>query len=500
MMRKRVLLAGLFHETHTFLAGETTLADFAIRRGPELLAAAGDGSPLAGALEVGSEFNWLWTPTIDLRASPSAIVADEVLELFWSAVESAIQNQPDEQPFDGVYLVLHGAMVSCSHPDVEGEILSRLRMQLGGDIPICGVLDLHGNITRKMADLSQGLVAYRQNPHADACDAARRGARLLERLMNGDERAVTLWEHPPIVWPPTGTGTAFQPMLGLEQIARQLEADRPDLLAVNVFAGFSFADIAETGVSFTATTVGDPTQAAADLRRLSAYAWQHRHEGNVLAEPIDDVLRRIAIQKQGPIVLAEPSDNIGGGAPGDGTALLRKLLEHRITNAAVAINDPIAVQTLAGHRPGDKLTLTFGGRENQLAGPPLTRAVELISHGAGLFQLEDPHSHLASMCGNQFDMGPCAVVKTDGVAILLTTHKTAPFDLGQWRSQGIIPEKLFVIGVKAAVAHRKVYDPIAVAHYTVETPGPCSSDLKTLPYVNLQRPIFPLDPISQPGE
>jgi microcystin degradation protein MlrC len=76
---------------------------------------------------------------------------------------------------------------------------------------------------------------------------------------------------------------------------------------------------------------------------------------------------------------------------------------------------------------------------------------------------------------------------------LLTTHKTPPFDLGQLRSQGIIPEELFAIGVKAAVAHRRAYDPITKASYTVGTPGPCSSDLKQFSFKLVKRPIFPLD-------
>ena len=90
-------------------------------------------------------------------------------------------------------------------------------------------------------------------------------------------------------------------------------------------------------------------------------------------------------------------------------------------------------------------------------------------------------------------MGPCAVVRHKGVSILLTSRKTPPWDLGQWRSQGIEPEELSVIGVKAAVAHRRVYDPIAGEHYTVETPGPCSSNLKQFPFRNVKRPVFPLD-------
>jgi microcystin degradation protein MlrC len=92
-------------------------------------------------------------------------------------------------------------------------------------------------------------------------------------------------------------------------------------------------------------------------------------------------------------------------------------------------------------------------------------------------------------------MGPCAVVKHGGLRILLTSQRTPPFDLGQLRSQGIEPEKTRIIVVKAAVAHRRAYDPIAVASYTVATPGAWSSDLRRFPFKKIRRPIFPLDEI-----
>ena len=153
----------------------------------------------------------------------------------------------------------------------------------------------------------------------------------------------------------------------------------------------------------------------------------------------------------------------------------------------------LPVSRLADARPGETRTLAIGGRNREFGNGPFEAQFEFVSRSDGRFTLEDPHSHLASMCGSKFDMGPCAVVKHRGVTILLTSHKTPPFDLAQWRSQGIEPEKLAVIAVKAAVAHRRVYDPIAGAHYTVETPGPCSSNLAAFPFRHVHRPIYPLD-------
>ena len=98
------------------------------------------------------------------------------------------------------------------------------------------------------------------------------------------------------------------------------------------------------------------------------------------------------------------------------------------------------------------------------------------------------------MVGARFEMGPCAVVRSAGVTLLLTTRKTPPFDLGQFRSQGLEPRDFAVIGVKAAVAHRRAYDPIARGSYFVETRGPCSGNLRTFAWRRLRRPVWPLDP------
>jgi microcystin degradation protein MlrC len=177
MSRPRVLFAGLFHETHTFLDGTTGLADFQILRDEELLHHAGDSSPLGGALESAKSFGWEVLPTVDFRASPSAIVEDEVIESFWQELADRIPAQ-----VDAVYFVLHGAMVSQSLPDVEGEILARLRARVG-PVPIFGVFDLHANFTKRMADCANCLVAFRENPHTDGRAAAVRAAELLQRSL-----------------------------------------------------------------------------------------------------------------------------------------------------------------------------------------------------------------------------------------------------------------------------------------------------------------------------
>ncbi len=243
MNQRRVLFAGLFHETHTFVEGTTGLRDFQFLHGQEILRCAGDSSPMGGALESAKKFGWDILPMIDFRASPSAIVEDQVVETFWREFVATARLY-FLKGIDGIYLVLHGAMVSQSFNDVEGEILERIRKLPGAEnIPIFGVFDLHANFTERMAKNVSCLVAYRENPHSDARQAAQIAAELLQRSFETGKVPKTFWLHPPLMWPPTGTGTASEPMLSLEKLARKIESESSEIFCANVIAGFSFADI-----------------------------------------------------------------------------------------------------------------------------------------------------------------------------------------------------------------------------------------------------------------
>lgn len=492
-MTRRVLVGGLYHETNTFLSGLTTLAAFSVRKGRDMLACAGDGSPLGAALCAARELEWDVVAAADYRAMPGPTVSDAVVEGFRADLERAATEEP-AGGLHGIFLVLHGAMVSESVEDVEGRVLERVRHLPGAEsVPICGTLDLHANVSSRLAQHSDALLAYRENPHTDARDTAVRAARILHRLMAEGRRAATVWVPVPVMWPPTGTATEADPLASLEAAARDIEARRPEIMAVNVLSGFAFADCSRAGVSFTAVTQGDPDAARAELLALREWTLANRDLGYPHEEALEDVMRGLPRDPDGPVLLVEPSDNIGAGAPGDGTTVLRALVEHDVDRAAVVINDPVAVDELGRLRPGAQRRTSIGGKTSPLTDGPIELAVELVSLSDGRFTLEDEQSHLASMCGREIDMGPCAVVRHRGVLMLLTSRPTPPFDLGQLRSQGIDPERLAVIGVKAAVAHRRAYDPIAGASHTVSTPGPCASDLRALPYRRVRRPICPLD-------
>ncbi len=502
----RIFIAGLFHETHTFLDGTTKWADFQIVHGKELLTLKGDSSPMGGVLEVAELLGWQVFPALSAAAYPSAIVQDDVFERYWTEFSAALAKCLESGPLDGIFLVLHGAMTCESIDDVEGVLLERLSLQLQATqqpssktIPIFGVYDLHANFTPKMAQFSHCLVSYRENPHADARESAVRAVRLLDRCLRTAEIPRTLLAQPPIVWPPTGTGTSSDPMKTLLQMARQLQADHPDFWEVNVTAGFAFADTFDTGVSFGIVTTGADDEARSVLKVLCDRALQLAPLGNVVERPVADVLAELPRNEPGLTVVVEPSDNIGGGAPGDCTGLLRAFIKQGFRNTAVCICDPDSVRRLQGRSPGTQVELSIGGRGSRLDPGPVDLTVTFVRTCDGRFELRDRQSHLASMVGDRFDMGDCAIVAYEGITILLTSVKTPPMDLGQWLHVGIDPALFSFVGVKAAVAHRRAWDPISKGNVWVSTPGPCSSDLNQLPYEKLRRPIFPLDVIDSQG-
>jgi len=489
----RILFAGLFHETHSFVDETTGVEAFRRRDGAGIMARRGDLSQVDGFLGVAEREGWTVVPTLDWGATPSGTVEQAVFDAFWAELEPLARAALAEG-LDGIYLGLHGAMVTTGMEDPEGALLARIRALPGAAaLPLFGVHDQHATLTPEMCAHANGLVSYRNTPHTDAHEAAERAATLLARALKTGLVPQMVWRGTPIVVPPTGTGTADSPMRDLCALARRIEAEDPEILVINVIGGYSFGDSNHAGISFSAITQGEPARAEAALGKLGDLAWELRHKGIPPQGDADAVLARGLPNRPGPVLLVEPADNIGGGAPGDCTDILRAMLKHDVQGGGVILNDPEAVRALGAVAVGGRITLPLSGKGSRLDLGPVVLEVEKLSASDGAFTLEDRHSHMAGSQGLYISMGPCAVVRHRGITILLTSHKTAPFDLGQWRSQGINPEELRVIGVKAAVAHRQAYDKIMSETHTVTTRGPCSSDSRTFPYTRLRRPVFPLD-------
>ena len=445
--------------------------------------------PLSEVVEVLDETGWEILPVLNMQAVSGATIADSVVDLFWAEFRD-VADREEVNGIDGVFLVLHGAMVSESLLDVEGEILRRIRgVQHLSSAPICRVMDPHANFTEAMARQSDGLIAYQESP-ADTKEAASLACTILEGLMQTEDRVATVWDHPPIMWPLSCTAPDSAPLRVLEERARELEDELADILAVNVLAGFPYADVPEAGVNFSAVTAGDLDLSRSALRELNVIASSLREAGTPSLIPLEQAMARLEDEKEGPVLLVEPSDNIEAGAAGDATHVLRALVEHNVPESGVIINDPQTVASLADVNTGDVRKVEIGGKSGEIGSEPLPLEVEVVSLSDGRFAPED-QSVLSVQ--REVDMGDCAVVRHGGITVLLTSRRTPPIHLGQWRSQGVDPEELFVIGVKAITEHRRAYLPIARTSYLLDLPGPGDENLSRLPFKNVARPIYPLD-------
>ncbi|MGY9033261.1 MAG: M81 family metallopeptidase [Rhodobacterales bacterium] len=493
MSGKRVLLAGLFHETHSFLHQKTGLDAFAVgglNIGQEVITKnAGNGSPTDGFLDYAGSQDWEIVPAIQMAANPSGMVTQDVIDIFYKHFFEAFDRESAH--VDGIFLVLHGAMVSENCDDVEGAFLRAIHQRLdakGINIPVAAVIDLHANVSEDMTNYSTCLYSYRMNPHSDARESALQTGVLFGQLMDG--RAAT--QHhlaTRYVIPPTGLATSADPMKSVQAKARAIEAADRDILCINVMGGYSYADIADCGFSINCCTSGNPDKALGYLTSLLKVFEANMANAYPTEAALHTVLDRIDTEPRGdgPVLLVEPADNIGGGTPGDGTGLLAPLLETGRKNIVAILNDAEAASMCHAISKGDTVTLLIGAKTDKHHGSPIEFSGRIRHLSDGKFELENKQSHLASMMGTHIDMGLCAVLENEQATILLTSRKTPPMDLGQLHSQGISPEDAALVVVKAAVSHKDAYDPIAAASYNVESVGLCTSNLTTLPYKILTR-------------
>jgi microcystin degradation protein MlrC len=495
-MKKNIFLSGIYHETHTFLEQKTYLNDFTIYKDQEILDKnLGNGSPTDGFIEFASEKNWNIIPGIQMAAIPSGTVDEEAENFFdikfFEKLEQCFQN------IDAIFLILHGAMVSKNHDDFEGDLLEKINHFLKHKniiIPVVAVLDLHANVSDKMIENSTCVYAYRKNPHSDSRDTAIKAASILNDLFE-DPNVNQINYQTKYILPPTGVGTANDPMKSVLYEAKKIEQNDSDIICINVMAGYSYADIADCGFSLNCCTKGDIKIAKNYLASLANiletkidFAYPKE---NTLEEALEKI-KSLPVSSK-PILLIEPADNIGGGTPGDATDLLSRLLQSEHEGIIAMINDPDAVKECHQNHIGDEIELKIGAKFDDFHGTPILLKAKIEKLSDGKFILKNKQSHLASMMGMNINMGLSAVLKNEQLTLLLTSIKTPPMDLGQLISQDIDPEDAKFIVIKAAVSHKDAYDPISSHSFYIDSQGLCTSNLKRLPFKKIGDKIIALD-------
>jgi microcystin degradation protein MlrC len=473
-------IAGLLHESNTFLPTPTVYEDFAstsLTQG-EALIARWQGAPheLGGFLEGARQFGFTPAPALAAYAVPSGALTPEAFERLVTELLDAIRAAG---PLDGLLLALHGATVAVDFPDADGEILRRVRALLGPRLPIVCTLDLHANISPGMVAHSTALIAYRSNPHLDQRERGLEAAALMDRILRGHARPVQALETPPMLIRISSQYTAEPPASGLYEDVR--EALRwPGILSASVAMGFYYADVEEMGASFLAVADGDPALARRAAQWLARRAWNRRHEFAAQLPGPSEAVRMAARSNRTPVVLMDVGDNVGGGSPGGSTVLFAEILRQGVPNALVVLYAPEAVRAClgAGVRGSVRIDSPI-----ELAGTVRTlsdgRYIETqVRHGGWTYN----------------DQGITAVVETEEQhTVVFTSRRMAPMSLEQILSLGIHPERKRILIVKGAVAPRAAYAPVAGQIVLVDTPGVTADDPRQFEYRRRRRPLYPLE-------
>src|SRR5919106_2634028 len=161
----RIAVGGFLHETNTFAPTKATYEDFvhgggwpSMSHGADVLRVMRNiNVGLAGFVDAAEAQGWDLVPTIACGASPSAHVTRDAYERIVKVMVDGIRTAG---ALDGVYLDLHGAMVTEHLDDGEGEILRRVREVIGNDLPLVVSVDLHANVTPEMVKHADALIAY----------------------------------------------------------------------------------------------------------------------------------------------------------------------------------------------------------------------------------------------------------------------------------------------------------------------------------------------------
>jgi microcystin degradation protein MlrC len=491
-MTQRVAIAQLSHETNVFSSVPTDLAAFeaaGLRFGADILIAeTGTNTCIGGFIDAAAEVDFELVPILSVWATPSGIVPGDTIG--W-LLQRLCEGLRDAAPLDGVLLALHGAMVTERDPDGDALVLERVRASTGDAVPLIATLDLHANISIRMVDAADILIGFDTYPHVDMAERGREAAHLLRRMIDREIEPVVALVKPPMMPTSQRMTTDRNPMRALLETAHRMET-APGVLNVTLAGGFPPADTEDTGASVLVTTDGDSFLAFEIAEQLASELWSRREEFLGGVESSEAAHRAVADHIPGapPLIVVDIGDNPWTGGPGDSAELLRLFLEWNTSNAAIAlIRDEASVRAATTAGPGGRVDLLLGGKTDDLHGPSLAVSGRVQMLSDGRYVNEGP-----MMAGLSVDLGPTAMIDVEGISVIVTTRAESPIDLNVFRRHGIEPARLDLIGLKGKGHFRAAFEPIASRIMLIEGPGITGADLSRLPFRNVPRPIWPLDP------
>lgn len=489
----RIAIAGLMHESNGFAPGVTTLADFehgGLDTGPAIARRWAEAHhEICGFFAAATIEPFEAAPAFTAWAMPSGIVEKETYD---QLLDRLIASLKSAGPVDGILLALHGAMlVEGLTTSADAHTAKLVRQWLGPEKPLVVTLDYHANVSPELAQFADAVVVYQTYPHVDQrARGARAGAIIAESIRKKKKPVAAIIPIPALIHL-LSQNTSREPVLSILAKCQELKPKYHQLLELQFVAGFPYADTPETGSSIVAVAIEDAAEAHQAASELYDYIWSIRDELTADLPQAEAAVKKASLEMKWPTVLVDVGDNIGGGSAADSTVLAHEIMRQNGPNFWVVLNDEAAVEACIQTGVGHHLKLQAGGRIDQNAPPlHLSGRVRLLHDG----QYEEPQARHGGV--KYHDQGLTAVLETDrGDTVILTSRRHAPFSLGQLTSLGLDPTRAKIIVVKAAVAFRAAYEPIAQSIIEVDTPGLTAASPRRFNYNRIHRPILPLDDI-----
>ena len=488
----RVFTAALATETNTFAPMPTGLASFRDRgyfkAGAHPEAMSFFAGPLWAARQRARRDGWTLIEGMVAAAQPSGITTREA----WDTLrEELLTDLRAALPVDMVVLGLHGAMVADGCDDCEGELLRQVRAIVGPKVVIGAELDLHNHLSDAMVANADLLVSFKEYPHTDVAERALELVDLCAAAVRGEIRpqpAVVDTESIMIVH------TTAEPARSYVDRMQALEG-RDGVLSVSLTHGFPWGDVPDMGTKLLVYT--DAAQDAGgargrELARRLADELVAMRESLVpqylnIDAALDTALAEpTAGANRGPVVIADNSDNPGGGAAGDSTFILRRVLERGIAGVAMApLWDPLAVRIAFEAGAGATLALRLGGKVGPLSGAPVDADCTV--------RALHPDMVMTGLAGTPMPLGDCALVETRGVQVVLISLRNQAMGTDLFTQLGVDLGAQRIVVVKSSQHFRAAYAPIASKVLYCDAPGSVSTDLAALPWRKARRPKWPLD-------
>eukprot|EP00756_Hemistasia_phaeocysticola_P016925 Hpha_TRINITY_DN15504_c0_g8::TRINITY_DN15504_c0_g8_i1::g.107061::m.107061 len=484
----RVAFGGIVHETNTFATRSLGLTDrnsFRPIVGDEILQRK--TGALGGMLDAARELGCETVGLLFGMAMPSGTISDLAYKSMRGELLQRLDVVMADGPLDAVALELHGAGVAESCPDIEADLVLTIRARVGPDVAIVGAFDLHGNISAECARAFDFMVPCRYYPHTDTFETGQQVVRMLPRLLGegGDRlRTEVHVERVPTLLPVSMmcTQPGF-PAAEMNELCCALEARHQRVLNCSVFHGFPFADIDICGTTVIVTTDGDAALARRVGREVGRWIWANRQRFVSTASGAVSAVAAARRATRGPVVINETADNVGAGAPGDATHLLRALLA---SDAAVPfkpgeaafgwIYDSAALRSIIAAGVGNTVHLSLGGKLDSIAGEPVVATAEVVALTDGRFEAKPG----AAFSGGMRDLGPMARVRIGNVDVLVNAYREQCYEEHAFTLAGIDVRACQVIGLKSSTHFRGGWQDIAAQVITADEPGVSTNRLDAL--------------------